>query len=43
LENLAMDMLGALGEPDATICATEERIAAALYAVIADAGLTVSV
>ena len=43
LEKLAMDVLGALGELDATICATEERIAAALYAVMADDGLTTSV
>jgi hypothetical protein len=43
LERLAMDVLGALGELDATICATEERIAAALYAVMADNGLTTSV
>jgi hypothetical protein len=43
LEKLAMDVLGALGERDATICATEERIAAALYAVVADDGLTTSV
>jgi hypothetical protein len=41
LEKLAMDVLGAPGELDAT--ATEERIAAALYAVMADDGLTISV
>jgi hypothetical protein len=43
LEKLAIDVLGALGEIDATICATEERIAAGLYAVMADDGLTISI
>jgi hypothetical protein len=43
LEKLAMDVLGALGERDATICATERLIAAALYAVMVDDGLTVSI
>ena len=43
LEQLAMDVLGALGEREATICATEGRIAAALYAVMVDDGLTISV
>jgi hypothetical protein len=43
LEKLAMDVLGALGELDTTICAAEKRIAAALYAVMADDGLTISV
>ena len=43
LEKLAMDGLGALGELAATICATEEHIAAALDAVMADHGLTISV
>jgi hypothetical protein len=43
LEKLAMDMLGALDELDATICATDERIAAAPDAVMADDGLTISV
>jgi hypothetical protein len=42
-EELARDVLGALGELDATICATDEHIAAALYAVMADDGLTISV
>jgi hypothetical protein len=42
-EKLAMDVLGVLGELDATICVTEECIAAALYAVMADDGLTISV
>ena len=42
LEKLAMDVLGAL-ERDTTICATEGRIAAALYAVMVDDGLTISV
>jgi hypothetical protein len=36
LEKLAMDVPGALGERDATICATEGRITAALYAVMVD-------
>jgi hypothetical protein len=43
LEKLGMDVLGALGERDATICATDERIAAALYATMADDGRTISV
>jgi hypothetical protein len=37
-----MDVLGALAG-DATICATEQRVTAALYAVMADDGLTISV
>jgi hypothetical protein len=41
LEKLAMDVPCALGERDATICATEQRVAAALY--MADDGLTISV
>jgi hypothetical protein len=43
LEKVAMDVLDALGERDATICATEGGITAALYAVIVDNGLTISV
>ena len=43
LQKLAMDVLGALTERDATIWATEERIAAALYVVVAGDGLTISV
>jgi hypothetical protein len=43
LEKLAIDVRGALGKRDATIRATEERSAAALYAVMADHGLTISV
>jgi hypothetical protein len=40
LEKLAID---ARGERDATICTTEQRVAAALYAMMADDGLTISV
>ena len=43
LENLAMDVLDALGKRDANICAAEGRIAAALYGVMVDNGLTISV
>jgi hypothetical protein len=42
LGEVAMDALGALGG-EATICATEQRVTAALYAVMADDGLTISV
>jgi hypothetical protein len=42
LEKLAMDVLGALGERDATICGTEGRIPAA-HGVMVDDGLTISV
>jgi hypothetical protein len=42
LVKVAMDVLGALGG-EATICATEQRVTAALYAVMADDGLTISV
>jgi hypothetical protein len=43
LEKLAMDVLRPLGERDAKISATEGRIAAALYGVMVDDGLTISV
>jgi hypothetical protein len=42
LEKLAIEVLTALGERDATIAATEQRAAAALQAMIANESLTVS-
>src|SRR5215217_3065688 len=42
LERLAIEVLTALGERDATIAATEQRAGAALQAMIADESLTVS-
>ena len=42
LEKLAIDVLTALGERDATIAATEQRAGAALQAMITDESLTVS-
>ena len=39
----AVTVLVRSGERDATICATEQRVAAALYAMMADDGLTISV
>ena len=42
LEKLAMEVLSALDVRDGTICATEQRAAAALQAMIADDG-TISV
>ena len=42
LEQLAIEVLTALGERDATIAATEQRAAAALQAMIANESLTVS-
>jgi hypothetical protein len=43
LEKLAMDVLDALGELEATICGTERRVTAALYGVMINDGLTISV
>jgi hypothetical protein len=42
LEKLAIEVLTALGERDATIAATEQRAGAALQAMITDESLTVS-
>ena len=42
LEKLAIDVLTALGERDATIAATEQRAGAGLQAMITDESLTVS-
>ena len=42
LEKLAIEVLTALGERDATIAATEQRAGAALQAMIIDESLTVS-
>jgi hypothetical protein len=42
LEKLAIEVLTALGERDATIAATEQRASAALQAMITDESLTVS-
>ena len=42
LEKLAIEVLTALGERDATIAVTEQRAGAALQAMIADESLTVS-
>jgi CHASE3 domain sensor protein len=42
LEELAIEVLTALGERDATITATEQRAGAALQAMITDESLTVS-
>jgi hypothetical protein len=42
LEKLAIEVLTALGERDATIAATERRAGAALQAMITDESLTVS-
>src|SRR5512132_4243673 len=42
LEKLAIDVLTALGERDATIAATEQRTGAGLQAMITDESLTVS-
>jgi hypothetical protein len=42
LEKLALEVLIALGERDATIAATEQRAGAALQAMITDESLTVS-
>jgi hypothetical protein len=42
LEKLAIEVLTALGERDATISATEQRAAAALQAMITDEHLTVA-
>jgi CHASE3 domain sensor protein len=42
LEKLAIEVLTALGERDATIAAAEQRAGAALQAMITDESLTVS-
>ena len=42
LEKLAIEVLTAVGERDATIAATEQRAAAALQAMIANESLTLS-
>jgi hypothetical protein len=42
LEKLAIEVLTALGERDATIAATEQRAAAALQAMITNESLTLS-
>jgi hypothetical protein len=42
LEKLAIEVLTALGERDATIAATEQRAGAALQAMITDEHLTVA-
>ena len=42
IERLAVEVLTALGERDATIAATEQRAGAALQAMITDESLTVS-
>ena len=42
LEKLAIEVLTALGERDATIAATEQRASAALQAMITGESLTVS-
>jgi hypothetical protein len=42
LEKLAIEVLTALGERNATIAATEQRAGAALQAMITDESLTVS-
>lgn len=42
LENLAVEVLSALGERDATVAATEQRAGAALQAMIDDEHLTAS-
>jgi hypothetical protein len=42
LEKLAIEVLTALGERDATIAATEQRAGAALQAMITEESLTVS-
>jgi hypothetical protein len=42
LEKLAIEVLTALGERDATIAATEQRAGAGLQAMITDESLTVS-
>ena len=42
LEKLAIEVLSALGERDATIAATEQRAGAALQAMIVDEHLTVA-
>ena len=42
LEKLAIEVLTALGERDATIADTEQRAGAALQAMITDESLTVS-
>jgi hypothetical protein len=42
LEKLAIEVLSALGERDATIAATEQRAGAALQATITDEHLTVA-
>ena len=42
LEKLAIEVLTATGERDATIAATEQRAGAALQAMITDESLTVS-
>ena len=42
LEKLAIEVLTALGERDATVAATEQRAGAALQAMITDESLTVS-
>jgi hypothetical protein len=42
LEKLALEVLTALGERDATIAATEQRAGGALQAMITDESLTVS-
>ena len=42
LEKLAIEVLTALGERDATIAATEQRAGAALQAMITDESLTAS-
>ena len=42
LEKLAIEVLTAIGERDATIAATEQRAGAALQAMITDESLTVS-
>jgi hypothetical protein len=42
LEKLAIEVLTALGERDATIAASEQRAGAALQAMITDESLTVS-
>ena len=41
LEKLAIEVLTALGERDATVAATEQRAGAALQAMITDESLTV--
>jgi hypothetical protein len=42
LEKLAIEVLAAVGERDATIAATEQRAGAALQAMIANESLTLS-